>query len=173
LNAGAEVFQRMVRDRRSELRDGFTVLQDLSRGLGRYSFDRQYRDDIQRTTDDLARELNVRGRDRDDDRRWNDSDGRTSGRLRWRGTVDEESQLLVRHSDVEARALSGLPPSGITFNFTSPLPRRAVDVRLEMKKGRGEVQIVQQPSRSNDFTVVVEIRDGKGGASEYEFELSW
>jgi hypothetical protein len=175
LHAGAEVFQRMVRDRRSdgELRDAFTVLQDLSRGAGRYAFDRRYWDDIQRTTDDLARELNLRGRDRDDDRRWNESDGRTSGRLRWRGTVDGEAQLLVRRSEVESRTLSGLPPSGIMFNFTSPLPRRSVDVRLEKKKGRGNVEIVQQPSRSNDFTVVVQIRDEKGGASEYEFELSW
>ena len=176
LNASAELFQRMVRDRRSdsELRDAFTVLQDHLRGSGRYSFDRRHWSDIQRTSDDVARELNLGRRDRDDDRPpGNDQDGRTSGRLRWRGTVDGESQLLVRRSDVESRALSGQPASGITFNFTSALPRRALDVRLEKKKGRGDVEIVQQPSRNNDFTVVVQIRDEKGGSSDYEFELIW
>ena len=176
LNASAELFQRMVHDRRSdsELRDAFTVLQDLLRGSGRYSFDRRYWSDIQRTSDDLARELNLGRRDRDDDRPpRDDPDGRTSGRLRWRGTVDGEAQLLVRRSDVESRTLSGQPASGITFNFTSPLPRRAVEVRLEKKKGRSDVEIVQQPSRNNDFTVVVQIRDEKGGAGEYEFELIW
>ncbi len=70
LNASAELFQRMVRDRRSdsELRDAFAVLQDLFRNSGRYAFDRRYWSDIQRTSDDLARELNVRQRDPDDDR---------------------------------------------------------------------------------------------------------
>ena len=176
LNAGAGLFQRMVRDRRSngELREALTVLQDLVRSSEQSSFDRRYWSDIQRTSDDLARELNLRRRDRDDDRlTGNDPDGRTSGRLRWRGTVDGESQLLVRRSDVESRTLSGLPARGITFNFTAPLPRRAVDVRLEKKKGRGDVELVQQPSRNNDFTVVVQIRDEKGGAGEYEFELIW
>ena len=173
LNASAELFQRMVRDRRSdsELRDAFSVLQDLLQGSARYALDRRYWSDIQRTSDDLAREVNLGRRDRDEDRPpQNDPDGRTSGRLRWRGTVDGESQLLVRRSDVESRALSGQPSSGTTFNFTSPLPRRAVDVRLEKKKGRGDVEIVQQPSRNNDFTVVVQIRDEKGGSGEYEFE---
>ena len=176
LNASAELFQRMVSDRRSdgELRDALAILQDLLRGSGRYSFDRRYWSDIQRTSDDLARELNLGRQGRDDDRPpWNDQDGRTSGRLRWRGTVDGECQLLVRRSDVESRTLSGLPASGTSFNFTSPLPRRAMDVRLEKKKGRGDVEIVQQPSRNNDFTVVVEIRDEKGGADDYEFELIW
>jgi len=74
---------------------------------------------------------------------------------------------------VESRALSGLPASGITSNFTSPLPRRSADVQLEKKNGRGDIEIVQQPSRNNDFTVVVQIRDEKGGSSEYEFELIW
>jgi len=176
LNASAELFLRMVRDRRSdsELRDAFTVLQDLMRSVGRFSFDRSHWSDIQRTSDDLARELNLGRRDRGGDRPpRNEEDGRASGRLRWSGTVDGESQLLVRRSDVESRTLSGLPVSGTAFNFTSALPRRAVDVRLAKKKGRGDVQIVQQPSRNNDFTAVVQIRDEKGGSDDYEFELTW
>jgi hypothetical protein len=56
LNASAELFQRMVRDRRgdSELKDAFAVLQDLFRNSGRYAFERRYWSDIQRTSDDLA-----------------------------------------------------------------------------------------------------------------------
>ena len=176
LNASTELFQRMVHDRRSdsELRDAFAVLQDLLRNSVRFAFDRRYWSDIQRTSDDLARELNVRQRDPGDGRPpWNDSDTRTSGRLRWSGKVDGGTQLLVRRSEVESRTLSGLPASATTFNFTSPLPRRALDVRLEKKHGRGDIEIVQQPSRNNDFTAVIEIRDKKGGSDDYEFELIW
>jgi hypothetical protein len=71
------------------------------------------------------------------------------------------------------RTISGRPTSGITFSFTSPLPRRAAAVRLEKKDGRGDVEIVQQPSQSNDFTAVIRIRDEKGGSDDYEFELIW
>jgi len=48
-----------------------------------------------------------------------------------------------------------------------------VTVRLTNKRGRGEIYIEQQPSRENDFAVVVRIKDPRGGASDYEFELQW
>jgi len=48
-----------------------------------------------------------------------------------------------------------------------------VTVRLTNKRGRGEIFIEQQPSRENDFTAIVRIKDSRGGASDYEFELQW
>lgn len=176
LSASAELFQRLVRDGRSssELRDAFSVLQGYLQASGSSSFDRGYWSDVQRASDDLAQELNLSGRGRYDSRMpGNDQERRTSGRLHWRGKVDGESQLVVRRSNVELRTISGRPTSGITFSFTSPLPRRAAAVRLEKKEGRGEVEIVQQPSQSNDFTAVIRIRDEKGGSDDYEFELIW
>lgn len=38
---------------------------------------------------------------------------------------------------------------------------------------RGEVCVLQQPTRDNDYTAVVEIRDPKGEARDYEIEVSW
>ena len=46
-------------------------------------------------------------------------------------------------------------------------------VRDALKRGRGDIFIEQQPSRENDFTAIVRIKDPKGGASDYEFELQW
>lgn len=177
LNSSAELFHRLVRDGRSnsDLREAFSVLQSYLQASGSASFDRGYWSDVQRASDDLAQGLNLTGRGRYDRRLpGNDQDGRSSsGRLRWRGTVDGELQLAVRRSNVEPRAISGRPVSGITFSFTSPFPRRTVEVRLEKKDGRGVVEIVQQPSVSNDFTVVIRIQDEKSGSDEYEFELIW
>jgi hypothetical protein len=48
-----------------------------------------------------------------------------------------------------------------------------VTVRLTEKRGRGEIFIEQQPTRDNDFTAVVRIRDPRGGASDYAFTLEW
>lgn len=177
LNASAELFHRLVRDGRSnsELRAAFSVLQSYLQASGNVSFDRGYWSDVQRASNDLAQELNLTGRGRYDSRLpGNDQERRSSsGRLRWRGTVDGESQLVVRRSNVDSRAISGRPTSGITFSFTSPLPRRAVAVRLEKKEGRGVVEIVQQPLPTNDFTVVIQVRDEKSGSDDYEFELVW
>jgi uncharacterized membrane protein len=46
-------------------------------------------------------------------------------------------------------------------------------VELKKLKGRGTVEVIQQPARSNDFTAVIQILDPKGGADEYEFEIVW
>ena len=140
LNASAELFQRMVRDRRSdsELRDSFAVLQDLFRNSGRYAFDRRYWSDIQRTSDDLARELKSAS-----------GIPMTVVRL---GTI--KTAALPDGCAGAAKSMEkpsfwcvvprwnrepcpACLPVALTFNFTSPLPRRAADVRLEKKQAEG------------------------------------
>ncbi|MEE9179401.1 MAG: hypothetical protein V3U22_00785, partial [Vicinamibacteria bacterium] len=57
--------------------------------------------------------------------------------------------------------------------FQSPLPESEVPVSLHKIDGRGNVELVQTPSSSNDYTAVVRIEDDKNGADTYEFELTW
>ena len=153
-----------------------TILSDL---LGRTDrdFSRRSRwSDVRRTFEDIQREMSG-GDDRrrgDDDGRRSSDDGRTSGRLHWRGTVDDNVQLVIRDDHVEVRTLGGSEYADANYNFTSPLPRRrSVNVTVNKLNGRGDVRVLQQPSRDNDFTAVVEIRDPKGGAKEYEIEVVW
>lgn len=82
-------------------------------------------------------------------------------------------QLIVRDGYVEVRTIGGSEYNDANYNFTSPLPRRRVTVRANKLNGRGTVRILQQPSRNNDFTAVVEIKDPSGGASMYEIEVLW
>lgn len=176
-SASAAVFRRMVRDNRreSELKDAAGILSDL---LGRAERGYSHRNrwgDVRRTLDDILRELNVRdggggGWPRPDE---DDNDGRTSGRVRWRGTVDDNVQLVIRDDQIEVRTIGGSVYENGTYNFTSPLPRRRLSVSVNKISGRGEVRVLQQPSRDNDYTAVVEIRDPKGEARDYEIEVSW
>lgn len=176
-SASASVFRRMVRDSRrlSELRDAATLLSELVRRANTNFSRRSQWNDVQRTLDDINRELSGGGGfpgggggggGRPDD-------GRTTGRVRWRGTVDDNVQLLIRENNIEVRTIGGSPYYNATFNFTSPLPRRRVNVNAVKINGRGDVIVIQQPSRDNDFTAVVQIRDPSGGAREYEIEVSW
>lgn len=95
------------------------------------------------------------------------------GRVNWRGMVDDRVHLVIRRGAVETRTVSGSPRAPGTSTFTAPMPEAVVDVGVEKKRGRGEVTVLQQPSPVNDYTAVVEIYDGKGGAQEHRLEIFW
>jgi hypothetical protein len=184
-SGAALVFHRMVSDRRSEseLRSAASILSDFLTRADR-DFSRRNRwSDVRRTFNDIQSALSGGGfgggrRDDGGGRRDNDGgrndDGRTTGRLRWQGTVDDNVQLVIRDDHVEVRTLGGSEYNDANYNFTSPLPRRrGVNITVNKLNGRGDVRVLQQPSRDNDYTAVVEIRDTKGGAKQYEIEVVW
>jgi hypothetical protein len=181
-SASANVFRRMVRDsrRQSELRDAASILSDLARrSSSGYSRSNQW-SSVQRTLEDIMRELNAGnfpgggGGGGGGYGRGDEGNGRTTGRLRWSGTVDDNVQLIISDDRVEVRTIGGSEYNNATYNFTSPLPRRrGVSVSAVKIKGRGEVRVLQQPSRDNDYQAVVQIRDSGGGARDYEIEVTW
>lgn len=175
LNASAALFRRMVRDRRSraELQDTTVLLSDLARRADRFGRQRSLISDIQRTISDIQRNLNFGGGIGIGGGGPVIPGGVLSGSMRWRGTIDDIAQIRVQESYAEVNAVSGTPYSDATFSFTSPLPYRRVSVRLNKISGRGDMRIIQQPSRDNDFTAVIEIRDTNRGPASYEFEISW
>lgn len=171
-SASARTFRRMVSDRRreSELRDGATILSTL---LNRADSDFSRRNrwfDVRRTVEDIQRALDGRGSGGGFP---GDESGSTSGRLHWRGTVDDNVQLVIRDGYVDVRTIGGTEYNDANYNFTSPLPRRRVTVRVNKLNGRGTVRVLQQPSRDNDYTAVIEIKDPSGGARMYEMEVLW
>jgi hypothetical protein len=169
--ATARIFDRMVVDRRrnAELRDGFDVLSNLARSVERNNLQRSTWFNIQRLISDLARELNT---DTSSGGQFPDSGGR-GGRMTWRGRVDDDVRIRIRGGTAEIETIGGTEYQDSQPNFSNSLPNRRVTVRLTAQRGRGEIFIEQQPSRENDFTAVVRIKDPRAGASEYAFELQW
>jgi hypothetical protein len=171
MDGSASLFQQMVADKRSagELRDAAAILAEISRrapAFGTYSY--QWRS-IQDSVASINRELGSYG-------------GGTPpiepprpvlGRINWRGTVDDKVQLKVSTKSIETITVSGTPYADAKFDFTKPLPTTAVTLEINKKKGRGSVRVIQQPNRQNDFTALIEIRDGDGGAREYQIEIYW
>lgn len=126
-----------------------------------------------RQLDDPTR-LDDRNRERDRlDNRDRKRDSLGAGRMSWRGVVDGEIEIEIRGNVARERHLSGQMPYDVRANFSSPLPRREVSVRVDRLRGRGRVDIVQQPSASNGFTAVIRITDSERGADNYELEVSW
>lgn len=168
-SAAAQLFSRMVNDRRrtTELRDAFRVLQGLANSIGRYNYQQNTWSNIQRTMSDISQNLSYSGDDQ------YPGPGPSSGRMTWRGRVDDDVRITIRGGRAEVEALGGTPYYDGISDFSSALPSRRVTVRLNVRKGRGQVFIEQQPTRDNDFSAVIRIRDTRGGSSDYEFELSW
>lgn len=194
VDAGARLFEQMVRDSRSdsELRDAASIMTDIARrasGSGSSSY--LWRN-VQNSVADIQRELggygsgngssgyggnnggygggsnNGGGYDRN-----NDDNRPVVGRVKWYGKVDVETQLFIKGGNLETRVVSGPNWGGEGFSFTSPLPARKIEVGVNMKKGRGEAHVIQQPSKDNDYTAVVQILDPKGSYKDYELDIYW
>ena len=176
-NATAQLFSRMVTDRRrsQELRDGFQIVQDLGRAVERSNNQQGRWYNIQRTLTDISRELGSEsGNQYPSPNPGPFPPGASGGRMTWSGRVDDDIKIIVRGGTAEVQTIGGMPYSNATTNFTAALPtRRGAPVKLNVRRARGQVYIEEQPSRENDFAVVIRIKDPKGGASDYEFEISW
>src|SRR4051812_7367926 len=71
--------------------------------------------------------------------------------LRWSGDVDGVVELTWRGGAVNSRALSGRPPRNVTMNNTgdaNQIVNGGVDVQtlVTSREGRGQVEVVQQPT---------------------------
>lgn len=173
--AGAtRIFYRMVVDRRrnQDLRDAFDTLQNLARSIDRGNQQRTNWYNIQRSMNDISRELSYNSPGGGGGGEQYPDTGR-GGRMTWRGRVDDDVRIRIRGGSADVETIGGTAYSDGQPNFYNSLPPRRVTVRLTMKRGRGDIFIEQQPSRENDFTAIVRIKDPKGGASDYEFELQW
>ena len=172
--AGASrIFYRMTVDRRrnQDLRDAYSMLQELARSVERNNQQRTSWSNLQRTMTDLSRELDYDSSSGGGG--GNQNDGGRGGRMTWKGRVDDDVRIVIRGGRADVETLGGTAYYNGQPNFSASLPPRRVNVKLTVKKSRGEVYIEQQPSRDNNFAAVIRIKDSRGGASDYEFELTW
>lgn len=170
LNAAATVFRTMVNDRRrrSEMRDAVDLMSDLTRSVNtdtsRYGWP-----NIQRTLDDLRQELSRFGGGGGNF----PGGGVDHGSVSWKGTVDDEVQLKIQGRSLDTLAISGTPYNDTSYSFNGVFPNRQVNVSARKIRGRGEVRVIQQPSRQNDWTAIVQIRDRDRSSDRYEVEITW
>jgi hypothetical protein len=108
------------------------------------------------------------GRDR------NDRGGSDERVLRWSGRVDDVVELRLAGRRVEAITRSGRRVEDVNSAVRgSGLPARDLTLTIDRHSGRGNVQVVQQPSAWNNYTAVIRIYDPQGGSSYYDFSAYW
>jgi hypothetical protein len=94
-------------------------------------------------------------------------------RLRWRGHVEADAIVECHASECHSQVTRGMPVSHEQVRFDQPLPQQEVAVSLAGDNAGGAIRVLQQPMRSNAYTVRVGLADGCAGRKECRFTLEW
>jgi hypothetical protein len=99
------------------------------------------------------------------------ADGRTL--FVWSGTVDREVVIVMRGASLEMQG-DGFEYAGdARFRVTDALPRSTGNVSIARADGRGDIQVIEQPSLFNGYITRVRVRDRQSGADRYRIEVTW
>lgn len=99
--------------------------------------------------------------------------GVENGTATWSGRVDDRANIVIRGNSIYAENVSGNGVQTTYQNMGGSLPRRNSTITVRMSNGRGNVSVIQQPNRSNNFTAIIQIADPKGGSGDYKIDISW
>ena len=97
----------------------------------------------------------------------------TGGRFRWRGRVDGSDYIMVQGSQVTIRHVEARYIQDASYELPTPIPQQAMQLKLTKLRGRGNIEIVRQPSAENKYTLAVLVEDPQEGDDSYEFEVVW
>ena len=168
-----QVRYRMTVDRRrnQELRDAFDVLQNLARSVERYNTQQNSWNNVTRALAEVGREI----RDGNTGPFPPDTGGGDrNGRIRWTGRVDDDVRITFRGNSADVETLGGTEYSDSQPQFANSLPfRRVTGETRRSDADEARPTSSNNLSRQNNFAVVVRIKDSRGGASDYEFDLIW
>lgn len=96
-----------------------------------------------------------------------------SGSVQWRGRVDQTVDIIITGDFVDSRDVSGSGMSVTSSRLTGYLAQRPGRVNANKRDGRGQVSVIQQPSRNNNYTAIVRISDTDSGADNYSVDINW
>lgn len=91
----------------------------------------------------------------------------------WSGRVDREVRIVMHGRDARTQTSGRVPFARSRLDVATALPERDGRVTVRVQDGRGDVDVVQQPSARNDYTAIVRILDRSGGADNYRLTAYW
>jgi hypothetical protein len=91
----------------------------------------------------------------------------------WSGSVDREVRITMRGREAWLDGEDGWREGRGRVQVTTALPRSGGWVDLRVEDGRGEVDVIQQPSARNDYTTIIRIADRSSGDDRYRIRAYW
>jgi hypothetical protein len=103
--------------------------------------------------------------------------------LHWSGEVDADAEIRWQGSSITQQSSNNNPLRGVRSSVEMLRGRGnygnngnnngTTEVAVvNLRSGRGSVDIIQQPNQSNNWTTVVRIRDPQSGYGRYSFDLT-
>src|SRR6476469_4166089 len=78
--------------------------------------------------------------------------------LTWRGYVSGDATLYIQGDTVDAQGRQTGAIDRPDFHFNASLPASADRVAVTARRGRGTVQVVEQPAANNQYTATIQIK---------------
>lgn len=97
-----------------------------------------------------------------------------TGQVTWSGSVDDTATVYFQsgRSWIDNVTAKGVQNANATFQGDLPSNGLA-NVALAGVSGRGQVALIQQPTRDNNYTAAVRVVDLAPGPGSYRFTLKW
>lgn len=100
-----------------------------------------------------------------DGKRYGDRSRGDRALFTWTGRVDREVLIVVRGREVRTRGFDAALPN--RTRVSAALPQSSANVVVEVNDGRGDVDVIEQPSARNGYQAVLRVRDPRAGADNY------
>lgn len=91
----------------------------------------------------------------------------------WSGFVDREVQLTMRGNQLYTQRIGNSEPGRARSHVFSQLPRRDGRLVVQVLNGRGNVDVIQQPSPANGYSAIVRVQDPRSGSDNYRIAGYW
>jgi len=93
----------------------------------------------------------------------------------WSGRVDREVSITMHGRDARTQMADRSPfwSQRSRLDVETALPQRDGRVTVRVQDGRGDVDVIQQPSARNDYTTIVRVVDRSSGADDYRLTAYW
>ena len=91
----------------------------------------------------------------------------------WSGRVDREVRITMHGRDARTQMAERSPFQRSRLNVETALPQRDGRVTVRVQDGRGDVDVIQQPTARNDYTTIVRVVDRSSGADNYRLTAYW
>jgi hypothetical protein len=96
-----------------------------------------------------------------------------SGIVYWTGRVDDRVSISLQGTDVRNVDVSGTGMRSVSHQIKGSLPKRPAEVFVKKLNGRGDVSIIQQPNRLNDYMAIFQVSDPRPEDDKYKLEITW
>lgn len=93
--------------------------------------------------------------------------------LQWSGRVDQEIRLTISGGRVTSTNIGPSEPGTRASNVVSPIPHTDGEISVGVLEGRGQVDVLQQPTSRNGYTAIIRVRDPQGGTGAYRLNAFW